>query len=178
MSNRVKHFREVYPDVASVIAQIKTNRHPISVLLDGIQDVQNIGAILRLADAARLEQVILFNHYGETPAKKLSRVSRSTDQYVNFHTLSSWDALLALKETHTLVALEITTNSVPYFDWQPQFPLLLMAGGEQQGISESVLALADQVVHLPMYGVNLSMNVAMASSIVVYHWLQYVALHE
>ena len=174
MSNRVKHFREVHPDTAEVIAQIQTKRHPISVLLDGIQDVQNIGAVLRLADAARLEQVILFNHHGETPAKKLSRVSRSSDQYVNFFALSDWEALLALKKTHTFVALEITTNSIPYFDWQPKFPLLLMAGSERQGVSEPVLALADQVVHLPMYGVNLSMNVAMASSIVVYHWLRCV----
>jgi tRNA G18 (ribose-2'-O)-methylase SpoU len=171
--NEQKTFRSQQPNVELALAQLAENRHPIGLVLDQINDVRNLGFMLRLADAARLEKVWLYK-MDDFPEKKLKRFSRTAHQYVPMEHLSSIADLQSLQQTHQLLALEITEASVAYTDFQPQFPLLLLAGSEQRGISQEVLSLVDGTVHIPMYGLNLSMNVAMATGIVVYHFLQFI----
>ncbi|NJK83333.1 MAG: TrmH family RNA methyltransferase [Saprospiraceae bacterium] len=171
--NEQKTFRAQQPNVELAMAQLSENRHPIALVLDQLNDVRNLGFLLRLADAARLEKVWLYKMEA-FPEKKLKRFSRTAHQYVPMAHLKCLDDLESLRQTHQLLALEITAASVAYTDFQPQFPSLLVVGSEQRGISQEVLDLVDGTVHIPMYGLNLSMNVAMAAGIVVYHFLTYL----
>jgi len=173
-SDKIKYFREVHPDTAILLANLHLDRHPISICLDGIHDIQNVGAIFRLGDAARLAQILSFYDGSIFPEKKLERLSRSTNRYVPFQKLHNLQEVQTLKQTHTFVALEITNQSIAYFDWKPVFPLVIVAGSEQSGVSQELLDLTDHAVHIPMYGVNLSMNVAMATSIFVYYCLEFL----
>jgi 23S rRNA (guanosine2251-2'-O)-methyltransferase len=49
-----------------------------------------------------------------------------------------------------------------------KFPLAIVAGSEMNGIGESTLKLCDQVIEIPMYGVNVSLNVLVATSIIAF----------
>lgn len=164
-------FNAKHESIAQAIEQIDSERHPIGLLLDGINDVRNIGAILRLADAARLEKVWLYNVVEDFSNQKLKRFSRSTNQYVKLEKLTAISDIFHLKSKYQIIALEITDSSIPYTEFSTQQPSILVVGSEQQGVSREVLELADQTIHLPMYGVNLSMNVAMATGIATYHLL-------
>ncbi len=71
---------------------------------------------------------------------------------------------------HCIISLEITESSVPIHSihFPKEKPILLVAGDENFGVSEAILELSHQIVHIPMYGQNSSMNVVQATNIALY----------
>ena len=67
-----------------------------------------------------------------------------------------------------IVAIEQSTKSVPYDQFNYTLPICLIVGNETKGISKEVLKMADAVVELPMFGVNKSLNVMVSLGIVLY----------
>ena len=165
-------FEEERENTQRIIAHIAQARTPISLLLDGITDPKNIAMLLRLADAARLQTVFLYNC--TLPAAKQLAPARAVLPYLHIQTLDSYAALLPLKSAYYWVAIERTTHSVSYKDCNFVTKTLLILGAENTGVSQPILDLADATVHLPMLGINTSMNVACAGSIVVYEALSQV----
>lgn len=172
MADRQLTFRDERPDeLAALIASIHGNRHPVSILADQLDDPQNIGMLFRLADAARLSHIWLYNtDKSILKNRKLKRVARSTLDYVPYSFLSP-DELEILSQKTNLVALEVTEQSIPIAEFSPPSPIILIIGNESRGVSAEVLAYCQQSIHIPMYGINTSMNVAMASGIAVYSLL-------
>ena len=136
-----------------------------------MDDVRNIGALFRLADAARLEKLYFLDWPEHLSEKKLKRVSRSTVQYVPYERIDL-QVVEQLAAERPFVGLEITDQSKPYSDFQAAGSTVLVVGHEAHGIPPQVLALCKACIHLPMYGVNTSMNVAMATGIAVYGLLE------
>ena len=172
MADRQLTFRDERPDeLADIITSIHKNRHPVSILADQLDDPQNIGMLFRLADAARLSHLWLYN-IDESILKnrKLKRVARSTLDYVPYSFLSLGELEILSKKTN-LVALEVTEQSMPITEFAPPSPIVIVIGNESRGVSAEVLAHCQQSIHIPMYGINTSMNVAMASGIGVYSLL-------
>lgn len=167
-NDRQLGFRDERPDaLEQYLKEIQAARHPLSLLAAGIDDVRNIGALFRLADAARLEKLYFLDWPAHLKEKKLKRVSRSTVQYVPYECLDEQGVQRVAAE-RPLVGLEITAQSTPYSDFKPLAGTVLVVGHEAHGIPPAVLALCQSCIHLPMYGVNTSMNVAMAAGIAVY----------
>ncbi|MFK8105073.1 MAG: TrmH family RNA methyltransferase [Saprospiraceae bacterium] len=166
--NRQLEFSDERKDFKKYLAFIEANRHPISLLLDGIHDLQNIGMLFRLGDAARIEKIYFYPTSFDLNEKKLNRIARSTLQYIPHETLNTLESVKKLQQSHHLVALDRTNKSIPYTQLAPQKKILLIAGSEQYGVSDELLALADTTIHIPMYGVNTSMNVACATSIALF----------
>ncbi|MCG8331187.1 MAG: TrmH family RNA methyltransferase [Chitinophagales bacterium] len=173
MADRQLTFRDERPDkLADTIASIHENRHPVSILADQLDDPQNIGMLFRLADAARLSHLWFYNtEESILKNRKLKRVARSTLDYVPHSFLSS-DELEILSNKTNLVALEVTEQSIPITTFTPPSPIVLVIGNESHGVSDEVLVYCQQSIHIPMYGINTSMNVAMASGIGVYSLLE------
>ena len=162
------HFSDTRPNFAAHLEQIKQNRHPLSLLLDGVNLPNNIGSAFRLADAANLQHIYLYRCGEFEHNKKWKRVARSTHQYVPYTFLNSLEEVEALQIEQQLVALEWTDSSIPFKKFQPVQPVVLVLGSEQRGISEEILNLVQRAIHIPMYGVKTSMNVMMAGGIAVY----------
>ena len=170
-------FRAARPDPAARLAEIKAHRHPVALLLDGLDDARNLGVIFRLAEAARLEHVYLHRlpayHLSDGQlSKKIGKISREAVRYVPFTVLPDWESTAALSEHYQPVALEWTERSIPYTEFVPGERTLLVLGSEAYGMSDEVLAWTDAQIHLPMYGLNTSMNVACAASIATYDLLR------
>lgn len=154
-------------DLEAYIRGIASNRHPLSLLLAGITDVRNIGSLFRLADAARLAHLYFYGPAELLHHRKVRRVARTTLEYVPHSTLSL-EGVRALATAHHMLGLEITDQSLPYTEVEVQEGTVLVVGQEAHGIPPEILSLCQQTLHLPMYGVNTSMNVAMAAGIAVY----------
>lgn len=168
MKERQLDFQDERPkEMEDYILKAITQRHPLSLLLDQVEDTRNLGALFRLADAARLQQIWALGETGLFDSKIIRRVARSTLAYVPHSTIDIGKAQ-ALSQEQNMVALEITENSIPYTEYEPQGPCILVIGNEKDGVSEELLALCQTSIHIPMYGVNTSMNVAMATAIAVY----------
>ncbi len=166
--NRQLEFADERKDFKQYLAFIEAHRHPVSLLLDGIHDLQNIGMLFRLGDAARIEKIYFYPAAFELNEKKLNRIARSTLQYIPHETLVNIEAVQALQKEYQLVALDRTSQSIPYTDFPIKKKTLLIAGSEKYGVSEEMLRIVDHTIHIPMYGVNTSMNVACATGIALF----------
>jgi len=172
MQEKQLSFQDMRPDSKTVADRIRTNRQPISLLLDRMTDPRNVGGIFRLADAALIEHIYFYKCEDLTITSKIKRISRSTTQVVPYSHLTDLKTVEVLKKTHKLISLEYTNQSIPYTEFAPTGKTLLVIGNEQRGVSTELLDLTEQSIHLPMLGLNTSMNVMCATGIAVYELLR------
>ena len=175
---RQLRFRELRPDPAARLAEAAAAPHPVALLLDGLDDPRNLGVLFRLAEAARLAHVYLHRLPSHllTPTggllKKIGKISREAVRHVPWTALRTAEQLDAVLAAHTPVALEWTDRSVPYTAFTPTDNTLLILGSEAYGVSAELLARTAAQIHLPMHGLNTSLNVAGAAHVAVYELLR------
>lgn len=153
---------------------------PIILVCENVSNASNIGSLFRTADAFGIEKLIFCG----TPVpfgRKMAQTSRSTEKYVNFEWHDKAEDLV--KEVKALgyqvIALEITDNSTPLtaLELSASHPIVLLIGDENFGISEVLLDLSDQILHIEMFGQNSSMNVVQATNIALYEITKQLRQH-
>ncbi|MEO0732670.1 MAG: TrmH family RNA methyltransferase [Bacteroidota bacterium] len=151
-------------------------RHPITLVCPDWEDPRNVGSAFRLADAAGLTELILAGTTPRPPNRRIQKTARSTVRHVPYREVE--DAAAYLEEARSagrfILALEITDESYSLLEYQPPAEandIVLVAGAEAGGIPPELLALCDASVHLPMFGQNTSMNVAVAVGAAIYQLL-------
>ena len=150
----------------------KLTKNPIYIILDNVLDTYNIGAIFRLADATSVEKVIICGESETPPNHRIKKASINTTEWVNWE--YEENALKAIKSLRVkvknlqVIAIELSSNSVPYEKIDYKFPVALVVGHESDGVSKEVLKEADKIAELPMFGVNISLNVMVSLGIVLY----------
>lgn len=142
-------------------------------LLQSVEYPANVGSIFRVADAARLTELVLTGITPTPPNPTLDKVARFKSLRVPWrYEKDPLKALAGLKEAgYHLVAVELTDTAVPYHTYTYPHKTCLVVGHEDHGVTRAALALCDAAVFLPMYGKGLSLNVHVALSIVLYHAL-------
>ena len=147
---------------------------PVSVLLENVRSLYNVGSFFRTADAAGVETLHLCGCTGHPPKKQLTKTALGAEEAVRWdHT---WDAVARVQELRTrgyeIAAIETSVRSVDLFDWTPRFPVCVLFGHEVDGLSEPLREMADTHVRIPMLGRKHSLNVATAGGVVVYELLR------
>lgn len=155
------------------VAQLIQNditRNPIVLVLDNVLDTYNIGSFFRLADALGAKKIYLCGPVVTPPNLKIHRSSIGTWKWIPWeHYDQTLDCLNHLKaEKYQLVACEQSTNSVNYQSANYTGPIAIIAGSESDGVGESVLKMCDQTVEIPMFGINKSLNVLVATAIIAF----------
>lgn len=153
------------------------HKFPVSVLADNITLKENVGSLFRLCDALAVEHLYL-SKTDDLSNNKLSKVARNTEKSVPFSvTQTPLDTIKKLKQDgYTIISLEITSHSknIRDFDFSTAEKICLILGNEAKGVSDDLLAASDHCVHIPMLGMNSSMNVICAASIALFeitrHW--------
>lgn len=168
-----KQLRTTEPKEEEIIT-IKKN--PIYIILDNVLDTYNVGAIFRLADAAAARKIFLCGATETPPNPKIKKASVNTWRWVDWEQAESGvSAIENLKlkiKNLRIIAVEQDKKSIPLKDFKPTFPLALVVGNETYGVSKKVLKVADEIVELPMFGVNKSLNCMVACGIVLYKILE------
>ncbi|MGJ5641004.1 TrmH family RNA methyltransferase [Formosa sp. S-31] len=144
---------------------------PITLVCDNVTNAPNIGSLFRTADAFGIEQLILCGDHIPL-GRKMTKTSRATEKSVPFVIeQNTLDVVKNLKEQgYQIIALEITKTSISLTQakFNQEKPIAIVLGDENFGVSETLLNLADQVIHIDMFGQNSSMNVVQATSIILY----------
>ncbi len=132
----------------------------------------NVGSLFRIADALGVEKICLTGRSAVPPNSKLRRTSRSTEQHVPFcHAMDPIPLLYELKaDGYRIISLELTRASIDIrkLAIQASDRICLVLGSENTGVSQVLLDLSEQTVHIPMLGQHSSMNVAMACAIATF----------
>lgn len=170
-----KQLRTQEPD-EEVIKKIKKN--PIYIILDNVLDTYNVGSIFRLADAVAAKKVYLCGETLTPPNPRIKKASISTWKWVDWEyaetAISAIAEVKSQKSKVKIVVVEQDKRSIPIKNFKPEFPLAIVVGNETYGVSKEVLDLADQIVELPMYGVNKSLNVMVSCAVVLYRMVDFL----
>lgn len=142
---------------------------PIFMLLDGVSDVRNFGAIARTAECAGVSGVIVPAKGGaavnaeaiKTSAGALLRINTSKVQNLRM-------AIYYLKENGFQIVAATEKAEDFIYDIDFKLPTAIIMGSEGKGISDSVLALCDAKAKIPMNGEIGSLNVSIAASILLF----------
>ena len=151
--------------------EFKTQTFPITVLCENITNAPNIGSLFRICDAFGVEQLVFSGEHLLIPSRKMQKTSRSTEKYVSYKiTDNLLDYINTIKDTHYIIAIEITNNSKPLQSYtiNSDKPIAIILGDENFGVSEAILEQANDVLHIEMFGKNSSMNVVQATNIALY----------
>lgn len=146
-----------------------SKQFPITLLCDNVTNAPNLGSLFRLCDAMGIEKLILSGNV--MLGKKMAKTARATEKAVDFEIVSSLKEVVnEFKNTHTIYSLEIASNSKPLHStsFNKTKPIALVIGAENFGVSEEVLNLCDEIIHINMYGQNSSMNVVQATAMTLY----------
>lgn len=146
-------------------------RHPITVILEDIRSLYNVGSIFRSADAFLVQELILTGFTPTPPRKEISKTALGADLSVPWSAVPR--AVDAVRERRragwTVLALELAEEALPMASLAPHhYPLCLVVGNELTGVSSNVLQACDGAVQIPMFGVKHSLNVAVATGIALY----------
>ncbi|MFA5400985.1 MAG: 23S rRNA (guanosine(2251)-2'-O)-methyltransferase RlmB [Dehalococcoidia bacterium] len=154
------------------ISLVKPDK-PLYLLLDGIEDPHNLGAILRTAEATGVHGVIVRERRaaGITPA--VVKASAGAVEYVNIARVANIaQAVVTLKKNGIWVTGIDMDGQTDYRAMDFTLPTAIVIGGEGRGLSDLVRRRCDWVVSIPMKGKIMSLNASVAAAVVMYEALR------
>lgn len=166
-----KQLRDLDPETANSSLNLPQNkRQEIYFIVENVYDTYNVGGLFRLADALNVAKVYLCGETEIPPNHKIVKASIGTYKIVPWEYKSSAkEAIKELKKNKVqVIAVEQAQGSIDYRKANYSLPLALIVGNETSGVTEETLKLCDQIVEIPMLGVNTSLNVIVSAAIVGY----------
>jgi 23S rRNA (guanosine2251-2'-O)-methyltransferase len=155
----------------------KIKRNPVYIIVDNVLDTYNIGSIFRLADAVAVEKVYLCRGTETPPHHRIKKASINTTEWVPWEYKET--ALDAIKDLRSkikdiqIVSVEQNDKSVPYDEIKYKFPVALIIGHETDGVSKEAMEASDYIVEMPMWGINISLNVMVSLGIMLYKVMEF-----
>lgn len=148
-------------------AELDRIRHPFRVAVDRAKNPFNIGAIIRTAHSFLVKEVLLV---GTEPWYK--RAAMGMQRYEHIRELPTPESLVeyAAEQDAPLVAFEKDEAGVGL--WEAELPenAILVFGNEDNGCAKVVMDAAQEIVGIPMYGINHSYPIAIAAGIGMSEW--------
>lgn len=157
-----------YIDLNEIIRRSKSVKVPIILILDGINDPHNLGAILRSCDVFNVSGIIIGKHNQVPLNATVAKTSAGAINFVPVALVNNINnALEKLKENGFWVVSTDGASTTNYYDLKYDFPVALVVGSEGEGISRLVLKNSDYIVKIPQYGHVNSLNASVATAILL-----------
>src|SRR5690606_29677174 len=145
-----------------------------------VRSLHKVGSAFRTADAFLVEKIILTGITGTPPNREIHKTALGATESVPWEYVAEADqAVQALRnDGYTIVCVEQTDESVPLqsVEIAPAKKWALVFGNEVNGVSDAVIALADQAVEIPQGGSKHSLNVSVCLGIVIWHIFRQIKL--
>lgn len=139
------------------------------VVLDGVEDPQNLGAILRASECAGADGVIVPERRAVGLTEAVAKASAGAIEYIKVAKVTNLNRLIAdLKEKNIWVVGASGDAKIDYTNWDWTRPSALVLGGEGSGLHRLVAENCDVLVKIPMYGKIESLNVSNAASVILF----------
>lgn len=145
---------------------------PFVVVLDSIRSKNNVGSVFRTCDAFRAAHLHLCGYTPAPPDRDIAKTSLGAEESVDWsHTQDAVALAQQLKaDGYTLVSVEQAEHSVALPDFQAESGkrYAIVLGNEVGGVDQAIVDLSDIVLEIPQYGTKHSLNIAVATGIVLY----------
>ncbi len=196
--NMINSYDRFYvsSEVMSVISDVKTPQGALAVvdksyiknevdlnqdlylILDGVQDPGNIGTIIRTCDSLDIRQIIVPKGTCDVYNPKVVRSTMGAifrTKVIEFENIS--DIIKKLKENNIKIYATDLNASKSIYDVKFEKSAIIM-GNEANGVSQDLLDLADQNIIIPMIGKTESLNVAVATGVVLYEAMRQINFNK
>lgn len=171
---------DIHDVISACQPKIEAGEKPVVLMLDGVTDAGNMGAILRVADAVGVEAVVLGKHSSAGLGPGVSKTSSGADQVVNLAVVTNLtQSLEKLKAAgFWVVGTMLSEKAQEYTTIDFNMPTVLVMGSEGKGLSRLVAEHCDFAATIPMMGKMASLNVASATAVVLYEMLRQKQVHQ
>ncbi len=157
-----------YLDFNELIRRSRKEKLPLIILLDGINDPHNLGAILRSADVFGATGIVIPKHNSVSLNATVAKTSAGAINFVPVSQVSSLNqAIEKLKDNGFWVVSTDGAAQINYGDLKYDFPVALVIGSEGQGVSRLIVKNSDYVVKIPQFGHVNSLNASVAAGILL-----------
>lgn len=164
----VKSFRK-YFSIEEIINSSKQKEYPLLLLLDSIQDPHNLGAILRTAECAGVDGVIITKHNSASITETVVKTSAGASELLKIVPVNNLiNVIEELKDNGYWIAGTSLQNSVEYDKVDYKLPLAVIMGNEEKGIRRLTAEKCDILIKIPMIGKIDSLNVSVSTGIILF----------
>lgn len=148
----------------------------VKVVLHNIRSLYNVGSVFRSCDAFGISELLLSGYTPTPPRIEISKTAIGAEEFVKWsYRENPMDMFNSLKQKgYTIIGLEQTAESIPLTKFNPSSfdKLCLVMGNEVTGIDDEILHEIDYFVSIPQFGHKHSLNVSVATAVVLYALLE------
>ncbi len=156
-------------DVATFRQQEKL---PVTVVLDSVRSMHNVGSIFRTSDGFAVEQLILCGITAQPPHREIEKTALGATQSISWTYFSTIkEALQQLRDNgYQIIAVEQAENSISLNHFQPKTneKYALIFGNEVNGVSDEAMEMIDACIEIPQFGTKHSFNIVVSAGIVLW----------
>jgi tRNA G18 (ribose-2'-O)-methylase SpoU len=149
---------------------------PVSIVLDNVRSLHNVGSAFRTSDAFKLEKIFLTGITGTPPHREIEKTALGATASVAWeYAERTGDLVKKLKDDgYTIVIIEQTSESqsLRLFHPEPDRKYCLVFGNEVHGVSEEALPYADMALEIPQHGTKHSLNISVCLGIVAWEFFK------
>jgi rRNA methylase, putative, group 3 len=158
-----------YSSVEEILEQAALQgKEPFILVLDGIEDPQNLGSIIRTAECAGIHGIIIPRHSSADITAAVARASAGAVEHMPIAQETNLVNCIKQLKEKGLWIVGADMEGREYFDCQIPRPTALVIGGEGKGIRKLVQQNCDMLVSIPMMGMISSLNASVAAGLVIY----------
>lgn len=158
-----------YRDADELLEEIYAKENPLVLILDGIEDPRNLGAILRTAECAGVDGTFIPEHRAASLTETVVKTSAGATEYVKIAKAKNLNRLIEeLKRNNIWVVGTSGDAKTDYPDWDWTQKTALVLGSEGKGLHRLVAENCDALVKIPMHGKIESLNVSVAAGVLLF----------
>lgn len=159
-----------YTDIETLLPTVyETGKMPFILILDKITDVRNMGSIARSAECAGVDAIVIPTRGSaminadalKTSAGALNKIPVCRQSYLK-------ETIIFLKNSGLEIIGATEKAEINHYEHDYNKPVALIMGSEEKGISDEYLELCDRKVKIPMTGSTQSLNVSVATGIILF----------
>jgi 23S rRNA (guanosine2251-2'-O)-methyltransferase len=163
------HYTHSDELLAALAARVGTEDPPLAIVLDGVEDPRNLGAVIRTAECAGAHGVFVPERRASGLTETVAKAAAGALEYVPVARAANVARLLEeLKERGVWTIGTAAEADTSYADWDWTQPCALLLGGEGEGLRRLVRERCDVLVSIPLRGRIESLNVSVAAGVVLY----------
>ena len=146
----------------------KSNKLPVTIILDNIRSALNVGSIFRTADAFLVERIVLCGITATPPNKEIRKSALGSTNSVDWvYSKNTLDYVNELRSNgYYVIGLEQVEGSTMLDKFSvPYQPIAIVIGNEINGVGQEVIDICDQAIEIPQFGTKHSLNVSVSAGI-------------
>ncbi len=160
----------------------KQPKMAVTVVLDNIRSLQNVGSIFRSCDAFGAERMMLCGITATPPARDIHKTALGAELSVEWsYFKTTMEAIEQLKdEGYTIVAIEQVEGAAMLHEFKcdPAAKYAVVMGNEVMGVDDEVVDMCDTAIEIPQVGTKHSINVSVAGGVVLWNFFCQITLNE